>query len=699
MRSNLRPGIRRGAAAATALAVVLAALVGAQSAVADTAPVDPAEPVTYAADSLPTVQIDGVVWDQAIVGNTVYAVGNFATARPAGSAPGVNTVTRKNMLAYNLTTGALITSFAPSFNAQVRSISATPDGSRIYVGGEFTQVSGVTRNLVAGFSTATGALLTSFAPSFNARVAAVQATDSAVYVGGIFTGVGGQSRVRVAAVNATSGAVLPFTATPGSGQVSAFALSPDASQIVIGGSFTSVNGASSPGYGLARLNAGTGAMLPLAVNAVIRNAGTASAITNLSSDASNFYGTGYVYGTGGSLEGAFAASWSTGGLAWMEDCHGDSYDVFSYARVTYVVGHAHYCANIGGFPDTSPRTHHFALAYTDFATRTITKDTVGYPNWMGKPGPTLLTYYPTFIAGTFTGMSQAAWTLTGNASYLVYGGEFTYVNNVRQQGLVRMAAKAIAPNKQGPRISGAAADPVVGSAATGTAQITWPGNWDRDNQTLVYTLYRGDMNTIANQQTVTAPFWNLPKMSFADSKLPPGSTQSYRISATDPLGNVALSDWVSVTIAGTPVPNTAPTALFAPTVAGSAVQVDAAASFDPDGSIVGYAWAFGDGATAAGSTASHTYATAGTFTVSLTVTDNQGATGTVSHDVTVASPPGPVALATDTFTRAVSGGWGAGEVGGAWSTVGSAANFSVAAGVASTGHRGKPSNVFGFAAI
>ena len=39
------------------------------------------------ADALPTVQIDGVVWDQEIVGNTVYVVGDFDNARPAGSAP------------------------------------------------------------------------------------------------------------------------------------------------------------------------------------------------------------------------------------------------------------------------------------------------------------------------------------------------------------------------------------------------------------------------------------------------------------------------------------------------------------------------------------------------------------------------------------------------------------------------------------
>src|SRR5687767_1200043 len=86
---------------------------------ADTAPADPTDPrtpPTVALDALPTVQVDGVVWAQAVVGTTVYAVGSFTTARPAGAAAGVNTVTRSNALAYNLTTGVLNTSWAPSLN-------------------------------------------------------------------------------------------------------------------------------------------------------------------------------------------------------------------------------------------------------------------------------------------------------------------------------------------------------------------------------------------------------------------------------------------------------------------------------------------------------------------------------------------------------------------------------------------------------
>ena len=50
------------------------------------------------ADALPTVQINGVVWSQVIVGNKVFVGGSFSTARPAGAAPGTQTVSRKNLL-------------------------------------------------------------------------------------------------------------------------------------------------------------------------------------------------------------------------------------------------------------------------------------------------------------------------------------------------------------------------------------------------------------------------------------------------------------------------------------------------------------------------------------------------------------------------------------------------------------------------
>jgi PKD repeat protein len=80
-----------------------------------------------------------------------------------------------------------------------------------------------------------------------------------------------------------------------------------------------------------------------------------------------------------------------------------------------------------------------------------------------------------------------------------------------------------------------------------------------------------------------------------------------------------------------------PTASFTYSCTDRACDFDASASYDPDGSIVSYAWDFGDGATSTGQNPSHTYAADGTYTVSLTVTDDSAATDTASQDVTVTS--------------------------------------------------------------
>jgi hypothetical protein len=62
---------------------------------------------------------------------------------------------------------------------------------------------------------------------------------------------------------------------------------------------------------------------------------------------------------------------------------------------------------------------------------------------------------------------------------------------------------------------------------------------------------------------------------------------------------------------------------------------------DPDGSITSYGWDFGDGGTGNGRVAEHAYASGGDRTVTLTVTDNSGATGTAGRVVDPANPPPP----------------------------------------------------------
>ncbi|OLT24192.1 hypothetical protein BJF82_13400 [Kytococcus sp. CUA-901] len=81
--------------------------------------------------------------------------------------------------------------------------------------------------------------------------------------------------------------------------------------------------------------------------------------------------------------------------------------------------------------------------------------------------------------------------------------------------------------------------------------------------------------------------------------------------------------------------NESPMAEFTVESTSLTASFDATGSSDPDGEIVSYDWDFGDGESGTGATVDHTYAEAGTYTVSLTVTDDNDATNLVAQEVTV----------------------------------------------------------------
>lgn len=75
------------------------------------------------------------------------------------------------------------------------------------------------------------------------------------------------------------------------------------------------------------------------------------------------------------------------------------------------------------------------------------------------------------------------------------------------------------------------------------------------------------------------------------------------------------------------------------------IRFDAAGSSDPDGRIAQYDWDFGDGSSAQGEAVTHRYSADGTYTVTLTVLDDDGSTGRLRRTIPVgtasSTPPEP----------------------------------------------------------
>ncbi len=535
---------RRLVAPIAALAMLAAVLVPAAPGMAETTP-PPGVPATVSADPLPTVQVDGVVWTQVVVGNTVYVGGDFRTARPAGAAPGQRTTTRANLLAYDIRSGALIDSFRADTDGPVLAMTASPDGKRLYVGGQFTRVAGQNRYRIAAFDTSTRQLLP-FAPNAGTTVRALAATDSTLYVGGDFKTLGFEDRPYAGAVAADGGGVLPWRPAPNA-SVTALAMSPTAPLVVLGGRFTALR--STKAIGIGAVTSSDGAPRNWGTSNLLSTANTEAAITSLVTDRTSVYATAYAWKLDANLEGAFRANGSTGALEWVSDCHGDHYSAFPTGGAVYLSSHSYYCGNIGdGFLESIPAVRYHATAVTAGATTTNRYNAIyGKSSFDGKPSPSLLHWYPQWESGTYTGQDQATWHVTGNRDYVVFGGEFTAVGGRTQQGLVRFARAGIAPNRVGPAGSDGLT-PALVSSEPGVVDVGWQAASDPDNRTLSYTLYRGG-TPIESISADSTPF-DRRTIAIRDRGLQPGSSQRYRIVAKDARGNTVSGSEASVTVAG-----------------------------------------------------------------------------------------------------------------------------------------------------
>ena len=148
----------------------------------------------------------------------------FAPAGAAGEAPSYSSVPMQSW----------------TLNGVGRSILKV--GNTIYVGGSFTQAISpdgtqrVDRRNLAAFDATTGAPIASFRADADNAVYNIQIDGDTLYVGGVFTSIGGTSRARLAAIDATTGAVRPAFSADTNGNV--YNLSLTAGKLYVGGAFT-----------------------------------------------------------------------------------------------------------------------------------------------------------------------------------------------------------------------------------------------------------------------------------------------------------------------------------------------------------------------------------------------------------------------------------------------------------------------------
>lgn len=192
---------------------------------------------------------DPLVSDLALVGDTLYVVGNFTQ---------IGGVVQSSVAALNATTGDALLWVPPAVGPQYEGFpprlcgTAAISGRALYVGGWFETMGRESRPFLAALDRETGSLLP-WNPKPDLAVGLIVPLGDTVYVGGIFSLMGEwQHRAGLAAIDLTTGAVKPWNPNPNGGICTAIAVKGD--RVFVSGDFSAIGGDPQPRQQLAALD-------------------------------------------------------------------------------------------------------------------------------------------------------------------------------------------------------------------------------------------------------------------------------------------------------------------------------------------------------------------------------------------------------------------------------------------------------------
>jgi hypothetical protein len=213
------------------------------------------------ADNTPDV-LDGQVDTILQVGSTMIIGGTFTQVQ---NPKGGTIYTRDNIAAFDVTTGDVITTFVPTVDGEVMVLLPGPDASTFVAGGSFKNVDGTAWAGLARLKVADGSRDTTFAAHLVfGRVFDAVSRGGHLYVGGQFSKVTGGSRTNLASFNSTTGALdplnLPVTGPREAGttaNVHVLDVTADGTKMIISGNFTTVGGVARSQIAMVALTTGT----------------------------------------------------------------------------------------------------------------------------------------------------------------------------------------------------------------------------------------------------------------------------------------------------------------------------------------------------------------------------------------------------------------------------------------------------------
>lgn len=238
---------------------------------------------------------------------------------------------RRGVAKIDLATGRLDPTFRADADNMVLDLELTADRTKLYLGGTFKSVNGVTRQRLAAVDANTGALVTGFAPKVNKDVYTIAVRQGYVYLGGQFTAIGAVTRQHAARISALNGSVDttwtadtngPTGTTYHEGMVLSLAVAPDNSRVFLAGPFKTVNGVALPD-GIVALSGATGAVLPRQLGGV-QSCGTYHWVValKLSDDGQRLYGgdvcPDWIY----QWDAVNLSQTKANGLNWDTACNG-----------------------------------------------------------------------------------------------------------------------------------------------------------------------------------------------------------------------------------------------------------------------------------------------------------------------------------------------------------------------------------------